>query len=235
MKWVLVAALLLTCGAALAWEADYILGDLAGQQGWFKWAPEGPSATVVNYKQYEGEQSAVWTWGSDEPSFDDMGVTFTDAYIPGATTTLTAYIYMTGYMGNGFSFWLTDAGFSDLPVGCIVFDASGSINVWDTEFNIDTGSTWVTGQWFLMEWRIHTATNTHDLYIDGTPVFVGRATAQPIIGIGGLDIWADDLVESENGCNAMFVDNLSVQVPEPGLLSLVGLALGGIAAVIRRR
>ncbi len=48
---------------------------------------------------------------------------------------------------------------------------------------------------------------------------------------------ADHLYDGvdEAGCNAMFVDDLSVTVPEPGLISLIGLALGGAVGLLRKR
>jgi hypothetical protein len=241
-KWILIAAAALACGTALAYETgfeapDYSLGRLDGQQGWFTWVPNGPSADVKNTIVYDGEQSAMWYWGWADTSPDDMGITFDDAYVPGRDTVLTAEVYIDGMRGLGYSFWLTDDAFVGMGVGVIIFDASGSINVWDgVGYNEATGTNWTPEQWMEMKWVIHTATNTHDLYIDGSEVFAGRATIDPIAGIGGLDIWADDFNDvSQPGCNPMYVDNLSVQVPEPGLLSLLGMAIGGLAALRRRR
>lgn len=225
----LLTAVLLIGGTGVAvaeWSDnfdDYDLGSgLHGQGGWEGWEGDSTWDAYVTGDQYFSEPHSVDINGDADMVHPFEGYTeglwifSTRVYVPSDLVAPNfSYFILLNTYGPGIHNWSTQVGFD--PVTSTVFsDFEG------------TTLPLIYDRWIELRVDIDLDADWQDIYYDGA-LLSGKSWTDGLSGGGALNIGAVDLFAY--GATSVYYDDMEL-IPEPGLISLVGL---GLLALLRRR
>lgn len=213
---------------------DLSLGPISGQAGWgvFTANPDAPAVSDANPNagnQHLRISQGVGAANSLNGAFSPNLGTFASG-----PSVVSVDVSM-NTIGGADAQIIAQAPSQGSLSWRVIFSFTGGISVLDDTGSglafIDTGATWVENEYANLTVSMDPDANTIDYSYDGNLIYSSAAGVFAGTGVEQVILASDNFYNDDT--ESISYDNLSVAVPTPGAMALLGMA--GFAATRRRR
>ncbi len=213
---------------------DLTLGPINGQAGWTVFSANAAAPVISDVNPAGGNQHLRISRGAG--SSGSLNGAFSPLFgtTAGGQSVVSVDVSMNTDAGADAQI-IAQAPSQALLSWRVVLSFTGAINVLDDTGSgltfVDTGATWVPGEYRNLTVAMDSDANTIDYFYDGSLIYSGAAGVFAGTGVEQVILASDNFYNDE--FESISYDNLMVSIPTPGAVALLGMA--GVAATRRRR